>query len=623
MGAAARVRVCVCAATLPLRPAGKTLGRFPPKVFLRGRVGRTAGHPRRMSTGAGDGSRGAECSSPRSCSTAPGLFIRLPCRWQRAVSPGHTALLSIEAFVLLHRRCLIPIIAISIKVQRKVKREKSLLSPKFPGSAQRRARAGGGRGLPALVSGRIWHREGAGEGGPPPQLGSAGVAAHRASPTLLASVLRAPRGRSALCWPRWDPPAVPQHPQIPGKLLRAQHQPRLHLCAHPQLCQQRVHSAAELAWEGPMLPLLQVSPKTSLGSSFPLFPTRFGWSEARRPPLPAALNFGCHAGEQRVTQMSPLPAVAAWRWPSPVLYSPAPSEVSFPVSRSPPSLAGPAQPGSLAVTSSSRCSTAAVIRLHRRTRSGPAFLAVPAPLGSPSFVTLRGFWGFSGLESGGLCPGARVDAVGAWSHHPGATTRSYTQAPAQGASLLHVTGDQMSKNPSPPPPLLLPLLLLLGLRDPGCGHRARGSAQVPAQPCRVLAPAPPPSRESGGKQELLKDLMVPQSVCEWGEDTTMLCRGLSTVHHSGVHLCPLPSGASAGLRRCRQGHVLRWGLQPGHRGGDGVGGCHPSQGTHATPQGFARPGNFWAAPRRREREGEESCRNGAGLLPAPLGNTGS
>lgn len=38
---------------------------------------------------------------------------------------GHTDLLSIEAFVPQHRRCLILLIAISIKVQREVKREKS------------------------------------------------------------------------------------------------------------------------------------------------------------------------------------------------------------------------------------------------------------------------------------------------------------------------------------------------------------------------------------------------------------------------------------------------------------------------------------------------------------------
>lgn len=59
-----------------------------------------------------------------SCSSGRGLFIWLPCCWQRAVSLGHADLLSIEAFVLLRRRCLIPIIAISIKVQRKVKADK-------------------------------------------------------------------------------------------------------------------------------------------------------------------------------------------------------------------------------------------------------------------------------------------------------------------------------------------------------------------------------------------------------------------------------------------------------------------------------------------------------------------
>ena len=81
----------------------------------------------------------------------------------------------------------------------------------------------------------------------------------------------------------------------------------------------------------------------------------------------------------------------------------------------------------------------------------------------------------------------------------------------------------------------------------------------------------------------------------------MLCQRLSTVHGHfwGAFVSP-PSGATTGLHCCWQGHVFWHGLQPGQWGGDGVGECHRSQGTHATPQGFTRPGNFWAAPRRHD-----------------------
>lgn len=51
-----------------------------------------------------------------------------PRSWQHGCPRGHGDLLSAEAFVPLGRSCLIPLIAISIKVQRKVKAEKSLLS---------------------------------------------------------------------------------------------------------------------------------------------------------------------------------------------------------------------------------------------------------------------------------------------------------------------------------------------------------------------------------------------------------------------------------------------------------------------------------------------------------------
>lgn len=171
----------------------------------------------------------------------------------------------------------------------------------------------------------------------------------------------------------------------------------------------------------------------------------------------------------------------------------------------------------------------------------------------------------------------------------------------------------MSKNSSPSPPLL-PLLLFspsssegcgsplqplagwvspgspvgLGCRqrcavDPGCRRCARGSVQVPARQCRGLAPALPASREAGGKQELLKDLMVPQYVCERGEGTRgwgrCSARGSAPCTAIfGVHLCPLhlgpPRGCTAVGRDvcsgmvCSQGSggVTVWGSVTGARG---------------------------------------------------------
>lgn len=64
--------------------------------------------------GGGGGEVGGSSPAPRS--------------WQHGCPRGHGDLLSAEAFVPLGRSCLIPLIAISIKVQRKVKAEKSLLS---------------------------------------------------------------------------------------------------------------------------------------------------------------------------------------------------------------------------------------------------------------------------------------------------------------------------------------------------------------------------------------------------------------------------------------------------------------------------------------------------------------
>lgn len=219
---------------------------------------------------------------------APAPELRGSLSGCRAAGSGRlTDLRSIEAFVLLRGRCLIPIIAISIKVQRKVKREKSLLSPDSPGLCSAVSGAGGGRGLlaAALVSPRIWHWEDAGEGGTPPRWDAAGIS-HPAgiSPAhskwtqcpLLATV--------------GAPGCVPAAPSPLGSGFRVGISLVCIPVPIPSCSQQRALRAAELAWEGLMLPLLPVSPRAWLGSSFPSFPTCLRWSEAHRPPLPAALG---------------------------------------------------------------------------------------------------------------------------------------------------------------------------------------------------------------------------------------------------------------------------------------------------------------------------------------------
>lgn len=81
----------------------------------------------------------------------------------------------------------------------------------------------------------------------------------------------------------------------------------------------------------------------------------------------------------------------------------------------------------------------------------------------------------------------------------------------------------------------------------------------------------------------------------------MLCQGLSTVHGCfRVIFASPPSRATAGLRCCWQGRVLQCGLQPGQWGGDGVWGMSPEPGDTCHPAGLRSPGNFRAAPHRRD-----------------------
>lgn len=179
-------------------------------------------------------------------------------------------------------------------------------------------------------------REGAGEGGIPPRWGDQGMlqtllpAGHLPPCWHQSCALRVDRVPFASCG--GSSPVAPRPLESCSGLRTGL------ICISvliPSSFQQRVLSAAELTREGLTLPLLQVSPKTSPGSSFPSFPRCLGWSEAQRPPLPAALGFGCRVEEQRVAQLSPLPAAAVRQRPAPVLCSPAPSKASFPRSVSP------------------------------------------------------------------------------------------------------------------------------------------------------------------------------------------------------------------------------------------------------------------------------------------------
>lgn len=102
---------------------------------------------------------------------------------------GHTDLLSIEAFVPPHRRCLILLIAISIKVQRKVKREKS---PRPDSPAAQRA-----VGAVLLDGVWCWQDFGCWEGGGPRQ--GMGCTEEWSPPTTRP----------------WGPPAAPLSPLQP------------------------------------------------------------------------------------------------------------------------------------------------------------------------------------------------------------------------------------------------------------------------------------------------------------------------------------------------------------------------------------------------------------------------
>lgn len=71
---------------------------------------------------------GAGCSPPWGGGGGGGGLLACATLLAARCPRGHGDLLSAEAFVPLGRSCLILLIAISIKVQRKVKAEKSLLS---------------------------------------------------------------------------------------------------------------------------------------------------------------------------------------------------------------------------------------------------------------------------------------------------------------------------------------------------------------------------------------------------------------------------------------------------------------------------------------------------------------
>lgn len=107
---------------------------------------------------------GAGCCPPRGAPRLPQRWgggggggellvcaVLLAARWHR----GHGDLLSAEAFVPLGRRCLILLIAVSIRAQRKVKGEKSLPSS-FPlalGSAASAASQGPGTRRDSVLAG--------------------------------------------------------------------------------------------------------------------------------------------------------------------------------------------------------------------------------------------------------------------------------------------------------------------------------------------------------------------------------------------------------------------------------------------------------------------------------------
>lgn len=206
---------------------------------------------------------------------------------------------------------------------------------------------------------------------------AAGIAACWASPILLASILHAPCGHSALCRLWWETPGctpaaprplgncsglstslvcisvlIPSRFQLPKKPRRALHSRRF--------------------------------PRVSGGAkpTVPLCP--------QRSALAAVQESGAVPSWQRSLQRQP----GSGR--PPTLRSPAPSTASFPVSVSPSSPAGqpslaawlsPPPPAALRWPWASFATGLARVR-------GPCH---PCATGVTSFVTLRGFWGFPGL----------------------------------------------------------------------------------------------------------------------------------------------------------------------------------------------------------------------------------
>lgn len=195
----------------------------------------------------------------------------------------------------------------------------------------------------------------------------------------------------------------PSSPQTPGKLLR----PRLHLRAPP-----RPLPAACAFGSGARVGRANAAsavgqPQHLAGLFIPIVPAVFRVEQSpASPPLPAALGFACRAGEQRMARLSPLPATAVPSAPLPC------SQQGFlPRVRQSLVAGRPAQPSSLAVTSSSHCSMVAMIQLHRRTCTGRG--SPPVPPGSPP-LSLGGASGGSHAWYGTLSPGPwrHADAVG-------------------------------------------------------------------------------------------------------------------------------------------------------------------------------------------------------------------
>lgn len=225
------------------------------------------------------------------------------------------------------------------------------------------------------------------------------------------------------------------------------------------------------------------------------FPRVSGGAKPTVPLCPAALGFGCRAGERRGAQLSAVSAAAAaWQRTFPDAPLPCSQQGFLPRVRQSFIPGWPAQPGSLAVTSSSRCSAMAGVQLRHGTRSAPGSLPPLCHWGhllchSEGLLGIR----WPGVGDCVLDRGGTGDAVG-WCRlavtpgpppwgpwHPcGATARSCAQAPARHASRLRLTGNRMNKISSPSP-LLLPLLLR-GLLKPFAASRQLGE---PGRPPRA------------------------------------------------------------------------------------------------------------------------------------------